>query len=369
MTVRAVARKELRQLSRDPRSIAVLVLVPSMMLVLFGYVLSFDVRHISLSVVDQDRSADSRALVAALTSSEYFDLVHRDEQEAAALARLDRGEATVALVLPPGLGRDLARGELATVQAVVDGSNANAAQTALAYLQAFVGSHGATLLARSGLSAHPPVELRQTVLYNPELKSERFLVPGLIAFVLMISCTIATALSVVRERETGTMEQLLVSPLTPAQVIVGKSLPYAGVSVLATVLVLVTGMLLFGVEIRGSLWWLGLASLLFILGAQGLGLLISTATESQQLAFMVATFITLLPTFLLSGFAFPIRSMPAAIQLVTYAVPARYFLSVLRGIILRGTGPERFWPDLLALTLFAVVTMGIARARLKRVRL
>jgi ABC-2 type transport system permease protein len=206
-------------------------------------------------------------------------------------------------------------------------------------------------------------------LYNPELKSERFLIPGLIAFILSMSCTLATSLSVVRERETGTMEQMLVSPLSPGQIILSKSLPYALVSIVATVLVLATGVVLFGVEIRGSYLWLTVASIVFILGAQGLGLLISSATRSQQVAFMLSVLLTFLPTFLLSGFAFPIRSMPWAIQLVTYLVPARYFLVILRGVILRGTGPASFWPELLALCIFAIVVMAIATVRLRRSRL
>ena len=369
MTVAAVAKKEFRQLGRDPRTLVFLIFVPMLMLLMFGYVLSFDVKHISLAVVDQDRTPHSRALVQALTNNEYFDLKATPDDANAAESLLDRGVATLALIIPPGLGAAIAGGGAPTVQAIVDASNANAAQTALAYVDAFARVYGMTLLERSGAILEPPVSMRQTVLYNPELKSDRFLVPGLIAFILMISCCVATSLSVVKERETGTMEQVLVSPLTPGQVILGKALPYAAVAIVALVLVLITSVVAFDVEIRGSLVWLAICSLVFIVGAQGLGLLISTVTASQQLAFMLSALITLLPTFLLSGFAFPIRSMPFWVQLFTYLVPGRYFIALLRAIILRGVGPEVFWPNLLALVIFAVLMLGASSARLKRVRL
>ncbi|MBN2359456.1 MAG: ABC transporter permease [Deltaproteobacteria bacterium] len=369
MTVAAVAKKEFRQLGRDSRTLVFLVFVPMLMLLMFGYVLSFDVKHISLAVVDQDRTPHSRALMQALTNNEYFDLRATPDDGNAAMELLDRGEATLALVIPPGLGAAIAGGGAPTVQAIADASNANAAQTALAYVEAFARMYGLTLLERSGAVMEPPVSMLQTVLYNPELKSDRFLVPGLIAFILMVSCAVATSLSVVRERETGTMEQVLVSPLTPGQVILGKALPYSVVAIAALVLILLTSVTVFGVEIRGSLVWLAICSLVFIVGAQGFGLLISTATSSQQLAFMLSALLTLLPTFLLSGFAFPIRAMPLAVQLITYAVPGRYFIALLRAIILRGVGPEVFWPNLLALVIFAALMLGISSARLRRVRL
>jgi len=365
MSVMAVARKELRQLSRDPRTLGVIVVMPAVLLLFYGYVLSFDVHHVSLAVLDRDRTAASRALVESMTAGEYFDLARSLEDGEQVRHALDAGEATIVLVIPKGYAAALEMGEGATVQAMIDGSNATSAQTAQSYAEAFVTAAGARLLADRALPSQPPVEARLHVLYNPDLSSDRFLLPGLVGFILMISSTVATALSVVKERETGTMEQLLVSPASPGAVILGKALPYGALSVIAAVLLMATARLAFGLVVQGSNLLLLLFIVVFVAGAEGLGLMISSITTSQQVAFQVATFATMLPALLLSGFVFPIRSMPQAVQAFTWIIPARYFLVALRGIILKGVGLEVLWPQGLGLVIFAAVTLGFAALRIR----
>lgn len=365
MSVMAVARKEVRQLSRDPRTIAVLLVLPAVLLLFYGYVLSFDVAHVSLAVLDHDRTAASRRLVSRMTSGEWFDRVATIESDAEVIPALDAGRATIVLVIPQGYGADLAAGRDATVQAMIDGTNSTSAQTAQGYVEGYVAAEGASLAP----DVNPPLEARPVVLYNPELASDRFLLPGLTAFILMISATIVTALSVVKERETGTMEQLLVSPLRPVHVIAGKAIPYGALALAAAVFVLATARAAFGLQVQGSKLLLFGVTVLFVLGGQGLGLLISSSTRSQQVAFQIATFATMLPTLLLSGFIFPISSMPVAVQVITHVVPARYYVAALRGIILKGVGLPVIWPDVLALAIFAAITMGVATLRIRRGRL
>jgi ABC-2 type transport system permease protein len=368
MSVSALARKELRQLSRDPRLIAVLVLLPALLLLFFGYVLSFDVKYIRLAIVDHDHSAASRSLVATLTSNEYFTEALALEDDARIPSVLLRGEASIVVIIPPDYSRRFSEGSRPIVQAIIDGSNATVAQTAQGYVEGFVESAGATFVT-SSQEGTPPLSSRLSVLYNPELASERFLLPGLVAFILMIAATVATALSVVKERETGTIEQLLVSPLSPGEVMLGKAIPYAVVSLTAAAIIMVTARLAFGLRIQGSLLLLAGVLLLFVVSAQGLGLLISSVTTSQQVAFQTAAFATMLPALLLSGFVFPIRSMPVVVQAITYVVPARYFVTALRGIVLKGVGAAVLWKELAALVAFATVTLLVATLRLRKVRL
>jgi ABC-2 type transport system permease protein len=361
MSVLAVARKEVRQLSRDPRTIAVLLVLPALLLLFYGYVLSFDVAHVSLAVLDHDRTEASRRLARRMTSGEWFDRVATLEADAQVIPTLEAGRATLVLVIPEGYGEALAAGRQAVVQALIDGSNSTSAQTAQGYAEGFVAAEGASLAE----GFEPPIQTRPLVLYNPELASDRFLLPGLVAFILMISATVVTALSVVKERETGTMEQLLVSPLRPIDVIAGKALPYGALALAAAVFVLATARVAFGLKVQGDLLLLLAVTVIFVLGGQGLGLFISSITRSQQVAFQVATFATMLPTMLLSGFIFPIRSMPLPVQFLTYAVPARYFVAALRGIILKGVGIQVVWPQMVALAIFATLTLGVATRRIR----
>ena len=368
--LRAVVVKEVRQIRRDPFSLLMLIALPAFMLVLYGFALNFDVRHVRLAVQDRDRSTASRELVAAFTHSTYFDLVAMPLAGENTDLLLERRVARAVLVIPEGYGADLAAKRVAPVQLLLDGADSSTAQTVLGYARALVSEENAELaadaLARAGRRGTAPVALDPRILFNPELKSTQFLVPGLIGFLLMLTAVLSTALSVVREKERGTMEQLRVAPLRTWELILGKTVPYLGISLVATLIILLAARGLFGVEIRGPYLDLLVAVLLYLFGALGFGLLISTIADTQALAFQQGLIASMLPAILLSGFIFQIRSMPLALQAVTYLVPARYFLVILRGIILKGEGLATYWPQVAALATYGVATVALASLRLAR---
>ena len=366
--ITAVARKELRQASRDPLTLTMLLGVPTMMLLLYGYAINFDVRHVSLAVQDLDKSARSRDLVATFVNSTYFDQV-ADVPAGGDLGRLtERRIARAILVIPESYARDLGGGGTASVQLLLDGADANTATTVLGYAEALVAATNAALLdeAAPGRVQLAGIAQEPRVWYNPELKSTQFLVPGLIGFILMLTGVLSTALAVVREKERGTMEQLRVTSLHPFELIVGKTVPYLAISLVATAIILVAARVLFGVVVRGPYLDLFVATLIYLIGALGLGLFVSTTAESQAMAFQIGMVASLLPAIFLSGFIFPIRSMPVAVQVVTYAIPARYFNVILRGVILKGAGLSSYLKDLGFLVLYATVVLGVAYARLTR---
>ena len=366
----AVARKELRQVARDPLSLIMLIGLPAFMLVLFGYALNFDVRHIALAVQDRDHSGHSRDLIAAFVNSTYFDLVATPAPGQDLEVLTERLQAKAVLVIPEGFGADLSTGRTAAVQLLLDGADATTATTILGYANGLVAQTNERLLrgslSRMGITLEPGIAYEPRVWYNPELESTQFLVPGLIGFLLMLTAVLATALSVVREKERGTMEQLRVAPLRTWELIVGKTLPYLAVSYLAAVIILVAARLLFDVQVQGSYLALFIATLVYLFGALGFGLLISTIADTQALAFQVGLLASMLPALVLSGFIFQIRAMPPFLQTVTYLVPARYYLVILRGVILKGTTLEPYWDQLLALVVFAVVMVALASVRLAR---
>jgi ABC-2 type transport system permease protein len=374
MRLLAMIRKEFRQILRDPRTLALVIFTPALLLLVFGYVLSFDVKHIRTGIYDLDHSTHSRNLVHALEAVEQFDIVKVFDSRHEIDLSLDRGEVSVALVIPAGFGTDIEAGRAAAVQSIIDGSNSQTATFVQSYLKAFVQTQAVRLVSRRLMrygygSLTMPVMAQPRLWYNPELKSSLFLIPGLMVFVLMITCTISTALSIVREKERGSIEQLLVSPLTPSHIIIGKTVPYVFVALGSMSLILVTGHIFFDVSIRGSHVMLALSSTLFILAALAQGMLISSITKSQQVAYLIAALSSILPTFLLSGFVFPIRNMPWVIQMVTYIIPARYFVTILRAILIKGVGLETYWRELLALALFTFIVLGISTVRMARTRL
>jgi len=359
MKTLAVAQKELRQIVRDTRTLLILIFIPAMFLMLYGYALNFDIRDVTLAVQDGDRSVQSRALVSAFVNSGYFRLVGYVDADDEISALVDRNQARATLVIPASFERDLRQGAPVTVQVVIDGDNANTAATAMGYARSLVSEFG-------GGTTTPLVRLEPRIWYNPQLRSTLFLVPGLIAYISMITAVVSTALSVVREKERGTMEQIRMSPVNPVSYVLGKTLPYLAISFVSALLIILTSMVLFDLPMRGS-WLLLCAAIgLFLVGAQAQGLLISTVAQSQQVAFQMALLSSFLPTMILSGFIFPISSMPAVIQAVTHIVPARYFLVALRAIVLKGAGIEAFWSDLAALAIFATVALGVASVRLAR---
>ncbi|HEV8239646.1 MAG TPA: ABC transporter permease [Thermoanaerobaculia bacterium] len=361
----AVSRKEVLQLRRDRRSMVLAFLLPLLLLLLFGYAISWDVREIATAVWDGDQTPASRALLDAFWASGYFDEVARVGDEAAARAALDRGEASVVLVLPRGFERDLASGETATVQALVDGSDANTATIVLAYARAIVLGYGARVRLEGG---RPPLPLtvQSRVWYNEELRSRNMIVPGLVAVIMMIIAAMLTSLTLSREWERGTMEQLASTPVSRAEVVLGKLLPYLAIGMVDVAATSTVGVLLFDVPFRGSVMLLALLSFLFLLGASGIGIFVSAGSKSQLLATQVAMIVSYLPSLLLSGFMFAISSMPAPLRAVTYLIPARYFLVVTRGIFLKGVGIEVLRGEALLMALFAVAGVTLAVVRFKK---
>ena len=361
----AIAGKELRQARRDPFSLMMLLGIPTFMLLLYGYALNFDVRHVALVIQDLSLTRASRDLVASFVNSTYFDDAGRLPVAVDPGSVLERREAKAVLVIPENYARELAAGRLATVQLLLDGADAATATTVLGYAEGLVAQQSAQVRATlSGGPAVAPMRFEPRVWYNPELKSTNFLVPGLMGFILMLTAVLSTALSVVREKERGTMEQLLVTSLRPGELLIGKTIPYLVISLVATAIILLAARVLFGVAVRGSYPDLFLATLVYLTGALGWGLLVSSMSKSQAMAFQVGSLTSMLPAIFLSGFIFPIRSMPYALQLLTYAVPARYFLVISRGIILKGAPLTAFLGDLGFLFLYGIVVLAIAWQRL-----
>ncbi len=369
--VRAVMKKEFLQISRDTRSLLFLLAMPGLLLLMFGFALNFDVRHIALALCDQDRTPAGRDFAGLFRNTEYFDLKAEVGDPRDLDRLLNEGRASVAVVIPRGFGADLAAGRDAEVQVLVDGSNSLNATTAAGYVASIAQEYSVRLttrlLARKGIRGlSMPVATDLRVWYNPELKSAHFLIPGLMAFILMTILVISTSFSVVREKERGTMEQIRVSPLGAIELIIGKTVPYILISLFSSHTVLLLGTLLFGITVKGSYPLLLLAATLFLIGGLGQGLLISSITRTQQVAFQLSVLTTYLPTFILSGFVFPIRNMPGIIQALTFLVPAKPFLVILRSVILKGVGIHALWAQLLALTGFAVLMLGLSTLRMTR---
>ncbi len=359
----AIAVKEVLQLRRDWRTALVLLGMPVLLLLLYGFALSFDVRDIRLAVVDHDGSRAARELRDAFLESGYFVLAGSGHDIRDLDRPFDDGSVQVALVIPHGYAAALASSRTVPMQLILDGADAQTANTILGYSRQIVASVSPLLRVAGG---EGPIGARAFVWYNPSLKSSRFLVPGLLAFILMISTVIATALAVVREKERGTMESLRSTPLVAVELLAGKTLPYLVLGSVSAAGSLAAAWAVFDVPVRGSLLWLAVVTVLFLLGGLGWGVLISTIADTQQVAFQIGLLTSMLPTLLLSGFVFPISSMPKALQIVTHIVPARYFLVALRGIVLKGTGPEVWWLQAVALMVFSLVVLGLATARTVR---
>ncbi|XXF78786.1 ABC transporter permease [Myxococcaceae bacterium GXIMD 01537] len=361
----AIADKEVRHILRDVRTLYLALAMPVVLLVLFGFGISFDVDHLELAVVDQDQSAPSREIVRSLTAAGEFSAMREGTSPEEALRSLRRGGVVGVVVVPHGFAEDLARGS-ASVQFLVDGADGNTATQALAKAQALT-QVAAQRLAASGPGLRtPPLEVRVRTLFNPEARSALFLVPGLTAYLLALVAVLMTALTIAREWERGSMEQLFATPVGRLDIVVGKLLPYLAIGILQVLLVLVVGAWVFGVPVRGSLWVLGAGSLLFLVGMLGQGLLVSVVTRNQVVATQVATMTSVLPSMLLSGFIFPIENLPLPLRLLSSLVPARYFVSTLRGVLLRGNGLDVLWPQLVALAAFAALMLTVAMGRFQR---
>jgi ABC-2 type transport system permease protein len=360
----AVSRKEAIQLRRDPRSLALAFLLPMALLLFFGYAITFDVKDISMAVLDHSRTQQSRALVDAFESSGYFEVTHHISQPDESDQLLGRGDVRLVLIIPPRFSSDLAAGRPAPVQLLLDGGDANTATIAQNYSLAIAARYSADLLP--GSAAAVPIQAETRVWYNETLESRNMVVPGLIAVIMAIIAALLTALTIAREWERGTMEQLAATPVHRLEVVLGKLLPYVAIGFIDVALTALAGVLILGVPFRGSSVLLFGMTLLFLLGALGLGIFISAAVKTQVLATQVAMIGTFLPALLLSGFMFSIGTMPLVLQLITYLVPARYFITVTRGIFLKGVGIQTMWMEGLAMILFAAVGLTLATRVFKK---
>ena len=361
----AVSRKEVLHLRRDRRSLGLAFVLPAIMILAFGWVISFDIRHIRMAVYDEDRSQASRALVDAFTASSYFVVTDHLDRYGDAEPLLDRGAVRLVLVIPPRFQARLSGGGPAPVQALVDGSDANTATIALAYARGIVTAYASrAVLGARRVAA--PVRAETRVWYNEELKSSNMIVPGLIAVVMMIIAAMLTSLTIAKEWERGTMEQLASTPVHPVEVVLGKLLPYIGIGMIDVLVTGFIGDVIFAVPFRGSFLFFVGASFFFLVGALGIGLAISAATKSQMLAMQVAMVATYLPSFLISGFMFDVANMPKALQAIALFVPARYFITAVRGIFLKGVGPHVLWPYGLGMVLFGIAGLTLATRSFKK---
>jgi ABC-2 type transport system permease protein len=355
----AMARKEWLHIRRDTRSLAMAFAVPAAMVLIFGYVITFDVRDIKLAVLDRSNTEQSRDLVDAFRSSGYFQVTRHLDDEDEISPLLTRGTVRMVLVIPPDFARNLAGGGTAPVQALVDGGDANTASIAINYAEAIVSTYSADAVLK-GQPLPVPIRVASRAWYNEDLKSSSMIVPGLMAVIMMILSALLTSLTIAREWERGTMEQLAATPVSRLEVILGKLVPYLGIGAIDIVLVAVVGGLVFAVPFRGNPVFLMIMAMLFLVGAQGLGMFISATSKSQFLATQLAMLTTFLPATLLSGLMFDLASLPKVLQLISLAVPARYFITATRGIFLKGVGFEVLWGQAVGMIVFAVVGLGLA---------
>jgi ABC-2 type transport system permease protein len=372
-----IVRKELRQNLRDPRLRAGMFLPPIIQLMVFGFAVNLDVEHARLIWTDRDRTPESRELLAAFQGSPRFEVVSFAGEPAEVNRLLDHGDVDAAVQVLPGFGRDVKRGSAAAVQILLDGSNSNTASIISNYAAQIVGRFsrekladlqkqklvGPTFAAGGpiGLKA-PRLEAESRIWFNAEMRSRNYFVPGVVVNIMVLVTLSLTSMAIVREKEIGTMEQLIVTPIRPVELILGKTLPFALIGVIDIVLVMTIALFVFDVPFRGSPLVLMFGACLFLLSTLGAGLFISTISRTQQQA-LLSTFLCFLPFFLLSGFSFPVRNMPAAIQWFTYINPVRYFMEIVRQIFLKGVGLEVLWPQFLALGGFGVLILSASAAR------
>lgn len=369
--VKAVARKEFLHVLRDPRSLIMGLALPMLLLFMFGYALTLDVDRVPLLIWDQSATPESRAFVDRFTGSRYFAVAGAADNYRTIERAIDNRDALMALVVPGGFARDLEANRPVAVQLLVDGSDSNTATIALGYAEFIFAGYAREvrleeLQRRGGQTLRPPLAVEPRVWFNADMLSRNAIVPGLIAVIMMVIAALLTSLTVAREWESGTMEQLIATPLTGPELILGKLVPYFCIGVFDLVLSLVVGRYVFEVPFRGNLLLLLVLSLIFLVVALGLGMLISIVSKSQFVASQFAMVATLLPAFLLSGFVFPIENMPAVLQFATHVIPARYFVTILRGIYLKGVGPAVLWSEALLLAMFGMVFLLLAMRKFRK---
>ncbi len=367
----SIIRKEFIQISRDPRTLAITFIMPIMLLFLLGYAATNDVRNVPLAVLDQSKSQQSRALLNAFRATDYFSLAYEAESEKELARLIDGGQARTGLIIPPDYGDKTLRGQAVSVAFIIDGSDPTVAGGALSAATLLGQTQSVKLqvqkLSRQTMGGMPTtaVDVRSQVWYNPDMVSAYFMIPGMIGMILQMMTTLLTAVAIVRERERGTIEQLIVTPIRSWELIVGKLVPYVVIAFGDAVEVLVLGTLWFHVPVRGNIGLLlGLAGL-FVMTTLSIGLFISTIAHTQQEA-MLTTFMTILPTIFLSGFFFPVAAMPQVLQWISAIIPLKYFLIIVRSIVLKGVGVQLLWSETAILAIMGIVMMAIASSRFRK---
>jgi ABC-2 type transport system permease protein len=361
--------KEVIELRQDPRIFGIIFIAPVIQLAVLGYAATTDVRHVPIVIADSDRSAGSQELIARFTGSDIFDPIGVVSSVAEVDRYLEHGDAWMALVIPLGYGRSVAGGRPAVVQVLADGSDANSTNIALGYATNLIAGYSQEIAAQRPVAdtTVPPgrggIEPRVRVWFNPTLESRYFMLPGIFALLLLVVTSNLSSMAIVREREVGTLEQLNVTPLGRFELLLGKLLPYGAIGLIDVVIVLLVIVFWFEVPLRGSFWLLVAMSMVYLLTTLGLGLFISTISNTQQQAMMTSTFFFLIPMMYLSGFVFPIENMPDVIQPITYLLPLRYFVIILRGIFLQGVGLEALWPQAAALLAWGTAILILAVVR------
>ncbi len=364
----SIVRKEFLHIVRDPRTLAVMFLIPIVQLLLLGYAATTDVKHLAMAVLDQDRTARSRTLIDAYRASGYFDITLQVGSEKEMVQAMDAGTVRSGLIIPAGYEADLNRGQKVSVGFVIDGSDPTVANTALAAAQGVGQAQSLTVVEKSlgvRFSEAPGIDVQTRVWYNPSMESANFMIPGLIGMILQMLTMLLTAMAIVREREQGTIEQLIVTPIKPLELVVGKVAPYVVIAFWDLLEILAIGVWWFGVPIHGSVpLLLGLSSV-FLMTSLGFGILVSTVSKTQQEAMML-TFFLMLPSIFLSGYFFPIAAMPVVLQYVSKVIPLTYILIIVRAIILKGVGFDLLANDVWGLAAFGVVVMVLAAARFRK---
>ncbi len=375
--IREIVRKEFRQTLREPRMRILLFVPPLVQLIIFGYAVNLDVDHVRLGWLDRDHTTASRDLLAQFQGSPRFDLVALPKSQAEAQHLLDGSRVHAVISVLPGFGRDIERGVTTTVQVLVDGSNSNTASIAGAYATQVISAYAASALASQqqeklvgrtmvtrapvGLGM-PTLDVRSRVWFNPDLLSRDYFVPGVVVNIVTLVSIMLTAMAVVREKEIGTLEQLMVTPVRPVELMLGKTLPFAAAALVQVAFITTAALLVFGIPLRGSLVLLFFAAVIYLMTTLGVGLFVSTISQTQQQAVM-GSFFFFTPAFMLSGFAFPIRNMPLPVQVLSFLDPVRYFISIVRGIFLKGTGISELWPQLAALLIYGTLILGASALR------
>ncbi len=369
--VRAIARKEFTHIFRDPRSLGMAVVIPMMLLVLFGYALKLDVENVPMSVWDQSESQISREFISRFEGSRYFSLNGYVRNYREVERAIDSGDAFVALIIPTDFAGLIESGRSAPVQLIVDGSDSNTATIAIGYVDVVAQTYSQDIAVRDiqrtgGRKLYPPVDMQTRVWFNADMESKNYIIPGLIAVIMMVIAALLTSLTVAREWERGTMEQLISTPVKVPELILGKLLPYFAIGMFDVLLAVLMGEFLFHVPLRGNVALLFGMAVIFLAGALSLGMAISILTKSQLLASQLAMVLTFLPSFLLSDFMYSISNMPKAIQLITYVIPARYFVIILKGIYLKGVGLEILAVEAGLLTIFGAAMVVLANVKFKK---